>query len=168
MTDSIKTRPSKTKSFIWKFVPHHPLHHIPLLKYQKELFVAQKSLRLVKLLRVLNDKILFKFHSDRILFVFSSERVLLRVLSDRVIIEFSVIGSSSWSSVIESSLGSSMFFFFLVVICCHLLSLVVIFLYHLLLLDAPLVCLFINHRNWKINPLCESKTRLIRLSLYCF
>ena len=39
------------------------------------------------------------------------DKILFRVLSDKVLFEFSVIGSSSGSTVIYSSLGSSVRFF---------------------------------------------------------
>ena len=85
-----------------KIYPHHPLCHIPSRKSQKECFAVQKSLRVLKLLRVLIDRACFRFFSYR---------VLLRVLSDRVLFESSVIGFSSGSSIIDSSLGKSVFFF---------------------------------------------------------
>ena len=102
----MKTRPSKTKCFIWIFIPvtHSIIYHYE--KEKTEFFAMQKSLRVLKLLKVLLG-VLFRFHSDRALFRFLSDRVLLRVLSDRIFFESSVISSSSGSSVIDSSLGSS-------------------------------------------------------------
>ena len=46
-----------------------------------------------------------------VLFRYLSDGVLLRVHSERFLFESSVIGSSSGSSAIDSSLGSSVFFF---------------------------------------------------------
>ena len=74
----------------------------PLPKSQQEFFAAQKSLRDLKLLRVIIDKLLIKFHSDRVFYNF---------LSDNVLFESSVMGSSSGSSVIDSYLGSPVLFF---------------------------------------------------------
>ena len=62
----------------------------------------QKFFRFLKLLMVLSDRVLIRFHSDR---------ALLRFFGDGVLFESSVIYSSSWSSVIDSSLGSSGLFF---------------------------------------------------------
>ena len=56
-------------------------------------------------------RVLFRFHSDRVLLRFLTDRVLLRVLSDRFLFASSVIGFSSESPVIDSSLGSSVLFF---------------------------------------------------------
>ena len=93
------------QNFRIKVYLHHPFYYC-----QNEFFAEQKSLRVLKLLRVLNDKV-FWFHSDRILFRFLSDAVLLRVLSDRTLFESSVTGSFSGSSVVESSLRSSVLFF---------------------------------------------------------
>ena len=70
---------------------------MPLSKSKKEFFVTQKSLWVLKLLKALIDRVVFRFLSDR---------VLLQVL-----FQSSVIGCSSGSSVIDSSLGSSVLFF---------------------------------------------------------
>ena len=53
-----------------------------------------------------SDNVFFKFLGERV-FRFLSDGVFFRVLSDRVLLEASVIGSSSWSSSIDSSLGSN-------------------------------------------------------------
>ena len=70
----------------------------PTLSYtitkNPKIFVAQKSLKVLKLLRIFIDSIVFSFHSDRTLFRFFIDRILFRVLSDRVFSESSVIGSS--------------------------------------------------------------------------
>ena len=68
-------------------------------------------MRVLKLLMVLNDRILSRFHGDSVFFMFVSDRVLLRVLVVMVLYESSVIGSSSGSLVTDSSLGSSVLFF---------------------------------------------------------
>ena len=78
-------------------------------------FVVQKSLKVLKLLRIFIDSIVFRFNSDRTLFRFPIDRILFRVLSDRVFSESSVIGCSSGSTVL---LGyqcsfSAMWLFFL-------------------------------------------------------
>ena len=58
----------------------------------KKCFAVQKSIRVLKLLRVFSDMILFRFLKDRILF------------------QSSVIGTSSGSSAIDSSFESLCFF----------------------------------------------------------
>ena len=68
-------------------------------------------MRVLKLLMVLNDRILSRFQDDSVFFMFVSDRVLLRVLVVMVLYESSVIGSSSGSLVTDSSLGSSVLFF---------------------------------------------------------
>ena len=69
-------------------------------------------------------RVLFSFHSNKLLFSFFSDSVLLSILSyrdpilmilnDRVLFESPVTGSSSGSSVTDSSLWSSLLFFQLV------------------------------------------------------
>ena len=78
----------------------------PTLSYT---ITKKKLLRVLKLLRVFIEMVL-RFHSDSVLFRFLSDRVLLRVLRDKVLFASPVIGSSSRSSVTDSSLGSSVFF----------------------------------------------------------
>ena len=85
------------QNFHTKIYPYYPLCHMPLSKSKKEFFVTQKSLWVLKLLKALIDRVVFRFLSDR---------VLLQVL-----FQSSVIGCSSGSSVIDSSLGSSVLFF---------------------------------------------------------
>ena len=103
-----------------KNCPHHPLCHILLPKSQKEFFTAQKTLRIMKLLRVLSDRVILRVLSDRFLFCFLSDWVsfrflsdgiLLMVLSDRVLFKSSVIGSSKGSSEIDSFPGLAVLFF---------------------------------------------------------
>ena len=78
-------------------------------------FVVQKSLKVLKLLRIFIDSIVFSFHSDRTLFRFFIDRILFRVLSDRVFSESSVIGSSSGSAVLlghQCSFSAMSLFFY--------------------------------------------------------
>ena len=83
----------------------------------------QKSLRVLKLLRILIDRVLFSVFRDSALYTFLSDCVFFRflidrvlsmvlsdigsflVLSDTVVFEFSVISCSKRFSVIDSSLG---------------------------------------------------------------
>ena len=101
-----------------------------------EFFGAQMSLRVLKLLRVLSDRVLcrvlsdrflfrivgnrvhfrvlsdrdlFRFLSDRVFFRFLCDRVLYRVLMDSDLFKSSWIGSP-YSSVIDSSLESPVLF----------------------------------------------------------
>ena len=85
-----------------KIYPYHPLYHMLYQKAKKSFFVTQKSLRVLKFLRVFSDRVLFRFLIDGILF---------RVLSDRVFFEYLVLESSSGFAVIDSSLESSVLFF---------------------------------------------------------
>ena len=72
--------------------------------------MAQKLLRVLKLLRIFNDSVVFRFHSDNVLFRFLIDRILFRVLSGEVYFESSEIGSSSLGSiVIDSSLHQCSF-----------------------------------------------------------
>ena len=78
-----------------------PITHFIRYHYQKEkkeFFATQKSFR------ALGGPL-------RVLFRYLSDRVLLRVHNERFLFESSVIGSSSGSSAIDSSLGSSVLFF---------------------------------------------------------
>ena len=102
------------KIFIWKFIPitHSIIYHI---KKPKIVFLCGANI--IKLLRVFIDEVVFSFLSDRVLFRFLIYRILFRVLSDRVFLESSVIGSTSGSAVIDSSLTSSVPFFRHVTIC---------------------------------------------------
>ena len=100
----MKTRLSKTKCFKLMFIPvTRSIIHIPLPKRKKEFFCDAK----------VTEGPEAPEGPLRVLFRFLSDRVLFRFLSDRVLFESPVIGSSSWSSVIDSSLGSSVLFF------CH-------------------------------------------------
>ena len=111
----MKMRHTKISSHM-KFYPHHQLYHIPLPEDRKLWFGAQKSLRVLKLLRVLIDRVLFRLFSDRFPF---------RVLSDRVVFKSSVIGFSSGFSVI-SWVISALFLacrYLFIKSCCYFLSL---------------------------------------------
>ena len=58
---------------------HHPLYHIPSPGSQKDFLTAQKSLKVLKPPRAVNDGVLLRFFSDRLLF----DRLFFRVFSDR-------------------------------------------------------------------------------------
>ena len=101
----MKTKPSKSKIFLWKFIPiiHSFIYHYQ--KAKKSWFEAQKSWKVLNLMRIFIDSLAFMFHSDKVLFRFVIDRILFRDLSDRVLFESSEIGSSSLgSAVIDSSL----------------------------------------------------------------
>ena len=105
MTGSMKTRPSKTKCFIWVFILSYTITRKKKIDFcYAEVTEGPEAPE--GLLRVL-----FRFHSDRVFFRFLSDRVLLRVLSGTILFESSVIDFSSGSSIIYSSLGSSVLFF---------------------------------------------------------
>ena len=57
-----------------------------LPKYKTEAFLVQKALRVLKLLRIFIERVVFWFLSDK---------ALLRALSDRALFESSVISSST-------------------------------------------------------------------------
>ena len=59
-------------------------------------------MRVLKLLKLLSDRVLFKVLSDSVLF---------RFLNDKVLSESPVIGSLKGSSVIDSPVGLSVLFF---------------------------------------------------------
>ena len=109
---ALKSRPSKNKIFIWRFIltTHSIIYH-----YQKAkkifFFVVQKSLSIEKHLRVFINRVAFRFHSDRVLFRFLIDRIFFRTFCDRAIFESSVLGSSSVSALLDSSVGSSALFF---------------------------------------------------------
>ena len=115
----MKTRPSKTQIFNWKFIPitHSIIYHYQ--KAKKSFLVAQKSLKVLKLLRIFIDSVVFRFHNDRTLFRFFIDRILFRVLSDSVFSESSVIGSSSGSAVLlghQCSFSTMSQFFYQIVL----------------------------------------------------
>ena len=120
----MKTRSCKTKYFKWKLTL---ITHSIICYYRnpKRAFCGAKFISDLKLPTVLIDRFLFSFHSDRVLFKFISNRVLFRFISNRVLFRFisnrvlfdsTVIfkGSSSGSSLIDSSLASSVPFFWYV------------------------------------------------------
>ena len=111
MTCSIKTRSSKIKIFILKFIPitHSIIYHCQ--KAKRNFFCSAKVIEGPQAPECFIDRVVFRFHSDSVLFRFLIDRILFRVLSDRVFFESAVIGSSSRSAVIDSSLGSSVLFF---------------------------------------------------------
>ena len=87
----MKMRPSKSKIFLWNFIPitHSIIYHYQ--KAKKGSFAAQKSLRVLKLMWIFIDRVVWRYHSDSVRFRFFSDRILSRVLSDRVLFESSVI-----------------------------------------------------------------------------
>ena len=110
----MKTRPSKTKCFIWVFILSYTITRKKKIDFcYAEVIEGPEAPE--GLLRVLfrfhSDRVFFSFVSDRVFFRFLSDRVLLRVLSGTKLFESSVIDFSSGSSIIYSSLGSSVLFF---------------------------------------------------------
>ena len=118
----MKTRSSKTK------VSHACLSPSPTLSYtitkkKRRTFCDAKVIEVPEALAG-SLRVLFNFHSNKVIFRFFCFFVLLSVLSDRdpivmvlndrVLFESPVTGSSSGSSVIDSSLCSSLLFFQLV------------------------------------------------------
>ena len=63
--------------------PSPTLSYTITKKPKKEFFAAQKSWRVVNLLRVFIDRVVFRFHSDSVLLRFLIDSVLFGVLSDR-------------------------------------------------------------------------------------
>ena len=120
----MKTKPSKTKIFLWKYIP--TIHSIiyTITKKPKWVNLRRKShwgswSSWGSLLIVLS----LGFTVIRVLFRFLIDSVLFRVLSDRVFFESSEIGSSSLeSTVIDSSLhrcsfsAMSLFFYQIVLL----------------------------------------------------
>ena len=76
---------------------HSTIYHHQ--KAKKNFFAAQKSLRVLKLLRILTDRVVFRFSIDMI---FLQRQGLLLVLSDRLFLR---------AAAIDPSLGSSVLFF---------------------------------------------------------
>ena len=114
----MKKKPSKTKVFLWKFIPtfYSIIYHYQRPKRVKMPRQSQRGSWSFwgSLLIALS----LDFTITRILFRFLIERILFRVLSDRVFFESSEIGSSSLGcTVIDPSLHqcslSAMSLFFL-------------------------------------------------------
>ena len=103
-------------------------------KAKKSYFAAQKSLRVLKLLRIFIDSVVFRFYV--VFFRFPIDTILFRVLSDRVFFESSEIGSSSLGyAVIDSSLHQCSFssmslFFYQIVLLMFLSNIDVLFSIH--------------------------------------
>ena len=133
-----------------KIYPHHPLYHISLPKRQIEFFVAQKSVKVLKLLRIFIDSVVFKFHSDRTFFRFFVNGILCRVLSDRVFSGSSVIGSSSGSVVflVHECSFSAMPQFFFIKLCCY-------FFYFALISQNEVCLTYFSHKNKLRNTTCS-------------
>ena len=103
----MKMRPPKLKAS-YEYLSPSPT--LPYTIKRKKVFATQKPLRVMKFLRVLLGFSLgFTVIGSSLSFF--SNRFLLRVLSDRILFESSVIGCSSWFSIIDHSLGSSVLFF---------------------------------------------------------
>ena len=85
---SMKTRLSKSKNPIWKFIftTHLIIHHHQ--KCQREFFALRKSLRVMKLLRIASDRVLFRILDNRVSFRFLSDRLFFKILSDRLLTWF--------------------------------------------------------------------------------
>ena len=79
----MKTRLFKTKNIPLKFHVHHPLHHIPLPKIQKELICRAKVIEGPEAPVDFIDRVVFKCHSDSVLFMFFIDRILFRVFSNK-------------------------------------------------------------------------------------
>ena len=101
------------------YVSSSPTLTYTITKKLKKFFGAQKPLRVLKLLRVLSGRVLFRVLSDSVLlyssvigsFSYFSVIGFFMVLSNRVLFESSVINCSKSSSVTDSSLGLSVLFF---------------------------------------------------------
>ena len=97
--------------FFYESLSPSPNLWYTITKKPKKKFAAEKSLRVLKLLTVLSDSILFRFLINLVFFRYLRDTVLLMVFSDRVLFESSVICSSKGSLVIDSSFGLSVVFF---------------------------------------------------------
>ena len=117
--------------FLYQNFSPSPILSCTITEKLKRVLVAQKSLKVVKPVRVLSDSALFrsmreksantKFSSGLYFPVFGPEKFFhavgfsvvgfFRFLSYRVLFEFWVIGFSKASSVIDSPFGSSVLFF---------------------------------------------------------
>ena len=115
----MKTRSSKTKVSYACLSPSPALPYT-ITKYKRRTFCNVKVIEVPEA-PAGSLRVLFSFHSNKFLFRFSGDRVLLSVLSDRdpilmvlndrYLFESPVTGSSSGSSVIDSSLCLSLLFF---------------------------------------------------------
>ena len=153
---SIEARPSKNKIFKWKSIPStYPFiyHH---QKAKTTFFATQKLLRVMRLLRVLLDRVPFKVFGEGFLFRVITKRSNFRVLSDSVLLGFSVIRFSLGFSVVGFYLDFS-------VVGSYLGSLMVVSS----LIDSPLgssVILF-----WCATFLSKRATTLFYWKLmFCF
>ena len=109
-------RPSKTKIFIWKFIPitNSLIYHFQKAKksfFQVSLWESRSSwgssMIGSSLVPFLSDGVLFSILCDRVFFMVLSGRVLFRIHSNRVLLGSSVMRSSLMHSAIGSSLGFS-------------------------------------------------------------
>ena len=124
-------------------------------KAKKSFFLAQKLLKILKLLRIFIYSFIFRFHSDRALFRFFIDRILFRVLSDRVFSESLVIGSSSGSAVLlghqYSFSAMSLIFFYSVLLFFLIRNMFYFTLYSQN--EVRLTCF--NHINKLSNTTCS-------------
>ena len=132
----MKTKPSKTKVFLWKFIP---IIQSIVYHYQKAKRVnlrRQSQWGSWSSWGSLLIALSLGFTVIRVLFRFLIERILFRVLSDRVFFESSEIGSSSLGhAVIDSSLHQCSFsamslFFYQIVLLLFLSKTDVLFCIH--------------------------------------
>ena len=114
-------------TFSLENLPPSPTLSYDITKKPKRVTLRRKmSLRVLKLLRIFIDKLVFRFHSDMVLFRFLIDRTLFSVLCDWV---FFIV------AVIDLFLGLSMLFF------CH----VVDFLSNRIFLSKTDFLFYINH-----------------------
>ena len=82
----------KPKFLYENFFPSPTLSYTITYK-QNYFFAVQKSLRILKPLRVFNDRVLFRVLSDNVLFRFLSDGIFCRFFSDRVLFMVLIAGS---------------------------------------------------------------------------
>ena len=132
----MKKKPSKTKVFLWKFIPtfYSIIYHYQRPKRVK--MPRQSQWGSWSFWGYLLIALSLDFTVTRILFRFLIERILFRVLSDRVFFESSEIGPSSLGyPVIDSSLHQCSFsavslFFYQIVLLLFLSTTDVLFCIH--------------------------------------
>ena len=108
VTGSMKTKPSKTQIFLWKFIA---IIHSMIYHYQKPKRVTLRRKRHWGSWSSSGSRLItlsLGFTVTRVLFRFLIDRILFSVLSDRVFFESTEIGSSSLGdAVIDYSLHQS-------------------------------------------------------------
>ena len=105
----MKKKPSKTKVFLWKFIPtfYSIIYHYQRPKRVK--MPRQSQWGSWSFWGSLLIALSLDFTITRILFRFLIERILFRVLSDRVFFESSEIGPSSLGYAVIDSFHQSAF-----------------------------------------------------------